>query len=137
MRNEILEGELPQNYARDFTPWEELMGYGLAETTLTKDHANTVLAQILYDMTFFGMDHETWKQQSAEVEESLEVSRKAVEAGEYKTAEEVFAEFGLPKDDPDEIADELSSNLIRAEMEYNQHCRKREAAKVRKLLENK
>ena len=113
------------------------MGYGLAETTLTKDHANTVLAHILYDMTFFGMDHETWKQQSAEVEESLEVSRKAVEAGEYKTAEEVFAEFGLPKDDPDEIADELSSNLIRAEMEYNQHCRKREAAKVRKLLENK
>ena len=136
MRNEILECELPQNYAWDFTPWEELMGYGLAETKLTKDHANTVLAQILYVMTFFGMDHETWKEQSAEVEESLEVSRKAVEAGEYKTAEEVFAEFGLPKDEPDEIADELSSKIIRAKMEYNQHCRKREAAKVRQLLEN-
>ena len=47
MRSEILECELPQNYAWDFTPWEELMGYGLAETKLTKDHANTVLAQIL------------------------------------------------------------------------------------------
>ena len=102
MRNEILECELPQNYAWDFTPWEELMGYGLAETKLTKDHANTVLAQILYDMTFFGMDYETWKREAAEVEESLEVSRKAAEAGEYRTAEEVFSEFGLPKDEPDE-----------------------------------
>ena len=136
MRNEILECELPQNYAWDLTPWEELMGYGLAETKLTKDHANTVLAQILYDMTFFGMDYETWKREAAEVEESLEVSRKAAEAGEYRTAEEVFSEFGLPKDEPDEVADELSSNLIRAKMEYNQHCRKREAAKVRQLLEN-
>lgn len=137
MRNEILECELPQNYAWDLTPWEELMGYGLAETKLTKSHANTVLAQILYDMTFFGMDHETWKREATEVKECLEVSRKAAEAGEYKTAEEVFAEFGLPKDEPDEIADELSSKIIRAEMEYNQHCRKREAAKVRMLLENK
>lgn len=137
MRNEILECELPQNYAWDFTPWEELMGYDLAETKLTKDHANTVLAHILYDMTFFGMDHETWKREAAEVKECLEVSRKAAEAGEYKTAEEVLAEFGLPKDEPDEIADELSSKIIRAEMEYNQHCRKREAAKVRMLLENK
>ena len=136
MRNEILECELPQNYAWDFTPWEELMGYGLAETKLTKDHANTVLAQILYDMMFFGMDHETWKREAAEIEESLGVSRKAVEAGEYRTAEEVFAEFGLPKDEPDEVADELSSKIMQAEIEYNQHCRKREAAKVRMLLEN-
>ena len=120
----------------DITPWEELMGYGLAETKLTKDHANTVLAQILYDMTFFGMDYETWKRKAAEVEKSLEDSGKAGETGEYKTAEEVFAEFGLPQDEPDEIADELNSKIIRAEMEYNQHCRKREAAKVRMLLEN-
>ena len=83
------------------------------------------------------MDYETWKREAAEVEESLEVSRKAAEAGEYRTAEEVFSEFGLPKDEPDEVADELSSKIIRVEIVYNQHCRKREAAKVRMLLENK
>lgn len=134
MRKDILESELPQDYAWDFTPWEELMGYGMAETKLTKDHADTVLAQILYDMTFFGMDHEEWKQRTAEIEESLRVSMEEVKAGKYHDAEEVFAEFGLHKDEPDEIADELNSKITLAELEYSRHCRKREAKNVRELL---
>ncbi len=136
MRKDILESELPQDYAWNFTPWEELMGYGMAESKLTKDHADTVLAQILYEMTFFGMSHEAWKQRTAEIEESLRVSMDKVKAGEYHDAEEVFAGFGLTKDEPDEIADELISKITLAELEYNRHCRKREASKVRKLLED-
>ena len=135
-QDEILEKELPEHYAWDFIPWEKLTGFRIADTKLTLDHMETVLAQILYGMTFCGSDHETWKREVTNIEESLRLAEEEAKTGKYVPAEEVFAEFGLPKDEPDEIADALSRKVNLAEWEYDQHCRKREAGKVRELLRN-
>ena len=133
-QDEILEKELPEHYAWDFTPWEKVMGFRIADTKLTLDHMETILAQILYGMTFFGSDHETWKQEVTNIEESLRLAEEEAKTGKYVPAVEVFAEFGLPKDEPDEIADALIRKVNLAELEYAQHCRKREVGKVRELL---
>ena len=129
-----MKNELPQSYGWEFTPWEEIIGYRIAETKLTIDHANAVLAYILYRMTDLGMDHETWKQHAAEIEESLREAEKDSKNGVFYSVEEAFAQFGLPQDEPDKIADELNHKITLAELEYSQHCLKREAAKVRRLL---
>ena len=135
MRKEIMETELPQSYGWEFTPWEKLMGYVLADTKLTADHANTILSQILHGMTFFGLTREAWEGEIEKTKEALHEAEMDSESGKYYTAEEVFAEFHIPRDEPDEIAEELNRRITQAELEYNQHCLKREAAKVRKLLE--
>ena len=136
MQDEICLNVLPEHYAWDFTPWEKVMGFRIADTKLTLDHMETVLAQILYGMTFCGSDHETWKREVTNIEESLRLAEEEAKTGKYVPAEEVFAEFGLPKDEPDEIADALSRKVNLAAWEYDQHCRKREAGKVRELLRN-
>lgn len=133
-QDEILEKELPGHYAWDFTPWEKLMVFRIADTKLTLDHMETVLAQILYGMTFCGSDHETWKREVTNIEESLRLAEEEAKTGKYVPAVEVFAEFGLPKDEPDEIADALIRKVNLAELEHAQHCRKREVGKVRELL---
>lgn len=135
MRKEIMETELPQSYGWEFTPWEKLMGYVLADTKLTADHTNTILSQILQGMTFFGLTREAWEGEIEKTKEALHEAEMDSESGKYYTAEEVFAEFHIPRDEPDEIADELNRRITQAKLEYSQHCLKREAAKVRKLLE--
>ena len=58
MRNEILECELPQNYAWDLTPWEELMGYGLAETWIDSHPYLNLSAELeeYFDFSAYGGD---------------------------------------------------------------------------------
>lgn len=133
-REDILEQELPDSYSWEFIDWERIMGYPIAETKLTMDRLNTVLAQILYEMTFFGVKHEDWRKRKAEVEESLRRSAEEVNRGECYSAEEVFAQFNLPEDEPDPVADDLNRQINLAKMEYDQHCLKHESEKVRELL---
>lgn len=135
-RDDILKDELPEHYAWEFTDWEQVLGWRIADTKLTLDHMDDVLADILFEMSFFGTDPEEWKQRKAEIEASLDESMEEIRNGDSRSAEEVFAEFGLPRDEPDEEADELDSHITIAVVEYDIHSRKREAAKVRELLLN-
>lgn len=135
-RDEILKDDLPEHYAWEFTDWRQVLGWRIAGTKLTLDHMDDVLADILFEMSFFGSDHERWKQRKAEIETSLDESMEEIRCGNCRSAEEVFAEFGLPSDEPDEVADELEHRILLVEMEYDLYFRKREASKVRKLLQD-
>ena len=133
-KDDLLKDDLPEHYAWDVTEWEQVLGYPVAETKLATDHIETVLTQVLHEMTFFGSDYPTWHQRKAEVEESLREAQRESENGVFYTTEEVFGKYGLPKDEPDEIADELSRKVVAAENEYNLYFRCREAARVREML---
>ncbi len=100
MRKEIMETELPQSYGWEFTPWEKLMGYLLADTKLTADHANTILSQILHGMTFFGLTQEAWEGEIEKTKEALHEAEMDSESGKYYNAEEVFVEFHIPRCEP-------------------------------------
>ena len=86
-----------------------------------------VLADIIEEMTFFGFEQSAWEGRTAEVHQSLREAEESAKRGEYVPAEEVFAQFGLPRDEPDETADELSRKVAAAENEYNLYFRRREA----------
>lgn len=134
-RSDILTQDLPEHYAWELTDWAEILGSSAAETKLTVDHMKKVLADIIEEMTFFGFEQSAWEGRTAEVHQSLREAEESAKRGEYIPAEEVFAQFGLPKDEPDETADELSRKVAAAENEYNLYFRRREAARVRELLQ--
>lgn len=134
MEKDLMEAELPQHYAWEMTPWEKIMGHRIADTRLTVENANEILAQILFDMTFFGMDHADWKARMDDIGQSLREGMDDISNGRTSPAEEVFARLRIKREEPDEVADELQRAIHRAELEFDQHCLKREARKVRELL---
>ena len=93
------------------------------------------LLPIIEEMTFFGFEQSAWEGRTAEVHQSLREAEESIKRGETVPAEEVFAQFGIPRDEPDETADELSRKETVAENEYALYFRRREAVRVRELLQ--
>ena len=52
--SEFFACDVPQTYSWILTDFVEIMGYYIAETEITTRNINDVLAQIIYEMTFFG-----------------------------------------------------------------------------------
>lgn len=133
-RDEILAGDLPEDEGLEFIPWEQALGYQIADTKLTLDHMREILADILYGLSFFGFDQATCKENTDEAKEYLFIAEADVQSGRVHSAQEVLATLGLRKDEPDQTADELRSKIIGAEWEFNKYCRTREARYVRQIL---
>jgi len=127
---EVLASDEPEHYGCELTDHAEVMGYLVADTPLTTKNIISVLAQILFDTSFFGYDQEGLP----DVLESLKRSDEDIEEGRTYTLEEVREHLGLPPEDPDEEADELESQIIAAEYAYDLFCRRREEAKLRELF---
>lgn len=54
--NAITADGLPQRYAFEFSPWEEILSWNLAEPSVARYGLEHCLAGILWEMTFFGVD---------------------------------------------------------------------------------
>lgn len=133
-REEILHNTLPEHYGWELQPWAQVLGSFIADTELTVTHIDDVLAEILYEMRFFGFDQAQWEANHAEFTKGLQKSMEEAESGHTYPIEDLWEEFGLPREKPDEVAEELKGKIMQAEWEYSQYCRRREAAEVRKLL---
>lgn len=127
---EVLASDEPEHYACGLTDQAKVMGYLVADTPLTTKNIKTVLAQILFETSFFGYDQEGLP----DVIESLKQSEEDIKAGRTYTMEEVREHLGLPPKEPDEEADELASRIVEAECAYDLFCRRREEAKLRELF---
>ena len=133
-REDILNHEMPESYWWAMTALPTVMGYLVADTKLTTDYIEDVLAQIINGFAFFGFSQKEIEEKRADLEKSLAQSEEDIKNGRTLTAEEVFSKYGLPEDEPDEKADELKSSVYAAMYEYEKHFRIREALKVRALL---
>ncbi|MBE6069889.1 MAG: hypothetical protein E7211_19675 [Clostridium lundense] len=127
---EVLASDEPEHYACGLTDQAKVMGYLVADTPLTTKNILTVLAQILFETSFFGYNQEGL----SDVIESLKQSEEDINADRTYTMEEVREHLGLPPKEPDEEADELASRIIEAECAYDLFCRRREEAKLRGLF---
>ena len=132
-KSEILACDIPQTYSWILTDFDEVMGYYIAETETTVRNINDVLAQIIYEMTFFGYSQEDIEKECLKLEEA------AKEADEGKTipAEKLFADLGIETHQHDEEDTELLRKIYSMENEYNQHWLRKEVEKVRELLNKK
>lgn len=95
--------KLPQSYGFELSPWREVLGYEVDASNVREVGAAAFCAAVLYEMTFFGFDEkviDTERQKLDDaIRESEELDRLPPEerAKHFFSAEEVFAELGLPK----------------------------------------
>ena len=130
IESDILKCGKPQTYSWILTDFDEIMGYYIAETETTIKNINDVLAQIIYEMTFFGYSQEDIEKERLELEEAA----KEAEEGKTITAEKLFAYLGLETHQHDEEDTEMLRKIYSMENEYNQHWLRKEVEKVREQL---
>ena len=132
-KSEILACDIPQTYSWILTDFDEVMGYYIAETETTVRNINDVLAQIIYEMTFFGYSQEDIEKERLELEEAA----KEAEEGKTIPAEKLFADLGIETHQHDEEDTELLRKIYNMENEYNQHWLRKEVEKVKEQLNGK
>lgn len=104
----------------------ELVGFLIADTELTQKKIDEVLANILYEASFFGYEQE-------ELKDTLDRIKEAVEnigEGEYVTH--------IVSDDIDGPEPEIKKTkweLIQAQQNYCMTCRRAEEAKIRQMIQ--
>ena len=133
VKSEIIACDIPQTYSWILPDFNEIMGYYIAETETTIQNINDALAQIIYEMTFFGYLQEDIEKERLELEEA------AKEANEGKTipAEKLFADLGIEPQPRDEEDTEMLRKIYTMENEYNQYWLRKEVEKVREQLNKK
>lgn len=127
---DIRTQEHPQCYSWLFVDFGEVMGYFIADTELTQKNICSVLAQILYEMSFFGYTQEDMEKERRKTEKACEEA----ERGECYTEDEVWERFGFNRPEPDPKAERLKRKIHAAEHAYCDFCREREIAEIKRLL---
>ena len=135
--DELLEkGAEADDYAYEFCEQAEIAGFLVAETPLTLRYIYELMADVMYEASFFGFEQE-------DLAGELEAIRNAEKEIEDGTAvlhswEDVKAEAeekqGCPFDEESDDEYELRNRVIDAVMAYSNHSREKELAAVLKLI---
>lgn len=133
IESDILKCGNPQTYSCILTDFDEIMGYYIAETESTIKKINDVLAQIIYEMTFFGYSQEDIEKGRLELEEAA----KEADEGKVVSMETTFADLGIEPQPRDEEDIEMLGEIYSMENEYNQYWLRKEVEKVREQLNKK
>ena len=128
IESDILKFDKPQTYSWILTDFDEIMGYYIAETETTIKNINDVLAQIIYEMTFFGYSQEDIEKERLELEEAA----KEADKGKLVSLETALAELGIKPREYDEEDAEMLGKIYSMENEYNKLLLRKEIKNVRK-----
>lgn len=99
---------LPQCYAFELSPWREVLGYEVNIANAQEVGIAAFCAAVLYEMTFFGFDEKAVDAERKKLYDSLyeaeELDKLPPEerAKHFFSAEEVFAELGIPEPSEEE-----------------------------------
>ena len=99
---------LPQCYAFELSPWREVLGYEVNIANAQEVGIAAFCAAVLYEMTFFGFGEETVDAERQKLYDSFreaeELNKLPPEerAKHFFSAEEVFAELGIPEPSEEE-----------------------------------
>jgi len=134
--DELLErGTECENYAYEFSPQSEIVGFFVADTPMTQRYLYDLIADVLTEASLFGFEQEELADKKAELEQSM----KEVENGtaELRTWEELKTEletedFTFDEESPDE--EELRHAAFEAEWTYSCHSRDKELTLIRESL---
>lgn len=100
--------QLPQSYAFELSPWCEVLGYEVNIANAREVGVAAFCAAVLYEMTFFGFDEKTVDAERQKLYDSFreaeELDKLSPEerAKHFFSAEEVFAELGIPEPSEEE-----------------------------------
>ena len=133
--DEVLsDGENAKTYAYEFTDQSEIVGFLVADSEYTRRHIYGLMADVLYQASFFGYRQEGL----AKALEDLDCSMKEAEEGNVHTMdellEECFPEYKSERKDPAEK--DLRNTVLKAAFDYNEHFKKKELALLSVTLRN-
>lgn len=100
--------QLPQGYAFELSPWCEVLGYEVNIANAREVGVAAFCAAVLYEMTFFGFDEKTVDAERQKLydsfreAEALDKLPPEERAKHFFSAEEVFAELGIPEPSEEE-----------------------------------
>ena len=79
-------------YGLDFISRKELAGFNVCELSIDKYGIDRVIAEIIWEITFYGWDEETVDQHAKELDESLKETKEHPE--DLRPISELFEELG-------------------------------------------
>ena len=127
------------SYGIEFTPFEEAVGFYVADTYLTQHEIEGLLVHFLYEVSWTGYDQEHMKTELDKLKKADEESKKHRDDPDYyKPIDEFFREmekeFGFEFERKDKRQERAWKKLMKAQIEYNNYCQKIEIDKLKRLL---
>ncbi len=129
-----IDKEPMESYGWFATDREEIMGYHIADTELTKQNMPMVLAQILYEASFLGFTRGQFEAERNDLNHSLEQADQEIREGKTLSADEVWDKLGVSREKKDPRAEELRQAVSRAEHEYAAYSQMQEIRQIKSLL---
>ena len=133
--DEVLsDGENAKTYAYEFTDQSEIVGFLVADVEYTRRHVYGLMADVLYQASFFGYRQEGL----AEALEDLDRSIKEVENGNVLSIDEIMEKY-IPEHESerkDPAEKDLRNTVLKAAFDYNEHFKKKELALLSVVLRN-
>lgn len=127
------------SYGYEFTEFEEVVGYYVADTYLTQYSINDLILDYLYETSWTGFNHERLQEDVDKLKEATEKAKTHKDDPDYFiSAEEMFKsieeEFGFEREKKDPGQETAWRKYIQCTAEYNTECRNIEIRKLRDLL---
>ena len=122
-------------YAYEFSLNEEIMGYLISDNEYTQNYIYDLIADVLYEASFFGYNEENKIKQKEELIESV----REIEEGVAKTVsweeckKKLFSNVYIYK--PDKYQSELKSKIMETISEYNRYSLEKELSNLLKELD--
>ena len=135
--DELLEkGSAATDYAYELNSQTEIMGYLVADTPLTLRYIYELMADVLYEASFFGFEQEGLGEARQRLKSTAEeIDSGTIKGVPFKTLlDDLERETGLSLDEESEDERELHNKVIDAYMAYDQHSRNKELNAVRARL---
>ena len=121
---EAIQSLLPRSYSSSFIPWSKVLGHEVNEENVKEYGKESILADILYDITFFGFSEKEMKEEKEKLDKILsEIKEKREKMKEEienfgSDIDTVFAELGL-RDERTEEEKEEAERRMKTEMVLN------------------
>lgn len=132
--DELLTQKCPEHYDWSLMDFEQVMGYRMADTELTRENIYDVLACILEELSFFGYTQKEHEEGWKRLNTILKDAEAERQAGEYYTQDEMRERLGWEPKKADPEAEERERKIFAEEIKYGRFCFEREVAAVRELL---
>ena len=134
--NELLEkGYDAPDYSYIFTEQSEIMGWQVADTWLTQYYIYELIADVMFEASFFGYEQEHLEEEKNSLKKAMELPEQGKEVLWEDIRKEMFGE-NYVFDDESEDEEELRQAVIIAESEYSNHSRKKELDALLTLIRN-
>lgn len=132
--NLVYEKDLKENkfqastYAYEFKPQSEIAGFYIANTKYANDNIYDVLADILYEASFFGYDQEDKEKIETKINEAVEEIQNGTYSSKPINFDEERKKHGIP------AISKIEKGQIHMDIECNNYLYKVELKKVMDLL---